>query len=60
MRSLPYFQRMMSGRGTDSNVADDSAAQIVSAVGSKPCGNRPTSSRPLTGDETAWTTPGSR
>ena len=23
MRSLPYFQRMMSGRGTDSNVADD-------------------------------------
>ena len=58
MRSLRYFQRMMSGRATDWKVVVAMASAIAWPRSSTPEGKRPRSSSPDTGAEWIWTTPG--
>ena len=49
MRSLRYFQRMMSGRATDWNGVDAMASAMARPRSSMPDGKRPMSRRPETG-----------
>jgi len=49
MRSLRYFQRMMSGRATDWKVVVAMAPAIATPWSPKPPGNRPMSSSPRPG-----------
>ncbi len=58
IRSLRYFQRMMSVRPTDWKVAVARAPTMASPELSIPDGKRPRSRRPESGAECTWTTPG--
>ncbi len=49
--SFLYFQRMMSGRGTETNVEALNASAMATAKSSVPEGYLPTSRIPVTGEE---------